>query len=530
MASRTKILLAEADSNISDAIESYFTKTGLYEVTVVMNGPQVLPAAQTIQPDIIILEKRLRGIDGLEAWQRVKESIKTKHIPVIFLAADDDVVDKVLGLKMGASDYVAKPFSLRELEARIEAVLRHTLPERLGINEEDVSSAEPQQGTGTHPAIEIRESGDVTSNHSYELLVAGDPLEVASIGYYGRNSEGGDGFGIRLSNREVIMKLGEYGVSEFGFNLEYLELKYRVKGLPLVGSIWIAPKDKEIPFTIDFNYDPDLSKWQRLYSFVDYYEELSKHIDELNNPDIELQEFKEEEDTLNGFAVTFPYYSGDIPIATEIDRHAEILRILHEVVEAALAASSYSNLISISFDFPKEVSVSCEQYLIYFAQFLRDLGVEADTSITHNAGQVLFTVTPIDKRHALDKIRAALDVYLHLPSNPISDTTNESIAIQRLESNILRLRSDLKLAAAELQAKDATIQAQQLTIEVQKGLLNGEIIFDSLKDITPKPQDKDKEEVLGGVVSLVPLDTKAGVHINIPEIFRKLKKLFEDKE
>jgi hypothetical protein len=103
------------------------------------------------------------------------------------------------------------------------------------------------------------------------------------------------------------------------------------------------------------------------------------------------------------------------------------------------------------------------------------------------------------------------------------------IAIQRLESQVLRFQSDLKLAAAELQAKNATIEAQQLTINVQKALLNGEILLDSMKDITPKEKEEDKEELLNGTVALTKFNWK-GVEFNLPEIFRKLRRLFNEDE
>jgi len=215
-------------------------------------------------------------------------------------------------------------------------------------------------------------------------------------------------------------------------------------------------------------------------------------------------------------------------LAGEARKRSDVLKRLHDLTEAALRSKLRQDSVVMRFDFPEEVRVPCEQYLLYFAQFLRDLGVSADTALTHEAGQVLFTVTPADKEQALDKIRVALNAYLHLPSNPIGDAVNESIAVQRLESNILRLRSDLKLAAAELQAKNTTIEAQQLIIEVQKGLLSGEVVINSIKDVTPKPEDKDKEELLGGTVSIIPLKGK-GLEINLPELFRRLKRLFKEE-
>jgi archaellum biogenesis ATPase FlaH len=160
---------------------------------------------------------------------------------------------------------------------------------------------------------------------------------------------------------------------------------------------------------------------------------------------------------------------------------------------------------------------------LYFAKFLKDLGVEAETALTNEAGHVLFTVTPVDETQALDNVRSALDVYLRLPSSPISDVTNESIAVQRLEANILRLRSDLKLAAAELQAKNTTIEAQRLIIDVKDAMLSGEILVGSVKDVTPHREDK--EQLIDGLVALSTYENK-GVEIYLGEVLRRLKKLF----
>lgn len=192
----------------------------------------------------------------------------------------------------------------------------------------------------------------------------------------------------------------------------------------------------------------------------------------------------------------------------------------------AFVESAQRDSVAVFFDFPESIRVPCEQYLLYFGQFLKDLGVDADTALSHEAGQVLFTVTPTDQKEALDKIQTALDVYLKLYANPVADNISESIEVQRLEANILRLRSDLKLAAAELQAKDTTIQAQNLIIEVQKGLLNGEILASSVKDVTPAPEEK--EDVIPGILALSTYEDK-GVRVNLGELLRRLKTFFSDR-
>lgn len=159
-------------------------------------------------------------------------------------------------------------------------------------------------------------------------------------------------------------------------------------------------------------------------------------------------------------------------------------------------------------------------WVLYFGQFLRDLGVQSTSDLSHEAGQVLFTVTPTDSRTALNKVRAALNVYLRLPSSPVGDASHDEIPVQRLESTVLRLQGDLRLASAELQAKNTTIQAQELIIQTQKGLLNGQIVFDSIKDVTPSAEDKEK--LLGGIVALATYKEK-GVEVNLAELYRKLR-------
>jgi len=193
-----------------------------------------------------------------------------------------------------------------------------------------------------------------------------------------------------------------------------------------------------------------------------------------------------------------------------------------------LFAGHPGNSLVTSFEFPEEIRTYCEQYLMYFVQFLRDVGVEVTSEIKHMSEKVLFSVTPTNKDDALDKIRAALEVYLKLPFSPVTDEMTNEIAVQRLESSVHRLKSDLKLAAAELQAKNMTIEAQQLMINVQKGLLNGELSIPE-KDVTPKLRADDREELFGGVAALT-VYKKGGAELNLAKIFRHFKDLFRKEE
>ncbi|MFN2596112.1 MAG: response regulator transcription factor [Pyrinomonadaceae bacterium] len=115
------LLVIEDDENISTAIREYFTRAG-YEVRTAEDGVAGVEAALNERPDAVVLDLMLPKMDGLAVCRELRD--KVPQLPILMLTAKDDVVDKVLGLEMGADDYITKPFSLRELEARLKSVLR----------------------------------------------------------------------------------------------------------------------------------------------------------------------------------------------------------------------------------------------------------------------------------------------------------------------------------------------------------------------------------------------------------------------
>src|SRR5882672_6803253 len=120
---KVSLLVVEDDENISTAISEYFTRAG-YNVKTVEDGLNGVKAALEDPPDAVVLDLMLPKMDGLAVCKELRE--KVGYLPILMLTAKDDVVDKVLGLEMGADDYITKPFSLRELEARIKTVLRRS--------------------------------------------------------------------------------------------------------------------------------------------------------------------------------------------------------------------------------------------------------------------------------------------------------------------------------------------------------------------------------------------------------------------
>ena len=128
------ILIVDDEKPISDIIKFNMTKEG-YEVVTAFNGREAIDLFEAEKPDIIILDLMLPEVDGLEVAKTIR---KTSSVPIIMLSAKDSEFDKVIGLELGADDYVTKPFSNRELQARVKALLRRT--ELLSVDNQEVEA------------------------------------------------------------------------------------------------------------------------------------------------------------------------------------------------------------------------------------------------------------------------------------------------------------------------------------------------------------------------------------------------------
>lgn len=118
-----RILVIEDEANIQELIKYNLEKNG-YRVTVANNGIDGLEEALAHTPDLILLDLMLPGLDGLEVCKRLRMEKHTRKIPIFMLTAKSEEFDKVLGLELGADDYITKPFSIKELIARIRAAMR----------------------------------------------------------------------------------------------------------------------------------------------------------------------------------------------------------------------------------------------------------------------------------------------------------------------------------------------------------------------------------------------------------------------
>ena len=120
MASKQKILIVDDDNNIAELVALYLTKE-CFEAKIVNDGEQALKEFQAFHPNLILLDLMLPGIDGYQVCREIRH---VSDVPIIMLSAKGETFDKVLGLELGADDYVIKPFDSKELVARIRAVLR----------------------------------------------------------------------------------------------------------------------------------------------------------------------------------------------------------------------------------------------------------------------------------------------------------------------------------------------------------------------------------------------------------------------
>ena len=153
---KEKILVVDDDRNICDLLRMYLEKEG-YTVTLAHNGVDAVKTFGAENPALVLLDIMLPQLDG---WQVCREIRKTSETPIIMLTAKDETFDKVLGLELGADDYVTKPFDAKEVIARIKAVMRRT------------------SAVKTEEVKEVRYDKLTVNLSNYEMRVNGEPVDT----------------------------------------------------------------------------------------------------------------------------------------------------------------------------------------------------------------------------------------------------------------------------------------------------------------------------------------------------------------
>ena len=160
MVTKQKILIVDDDVNIAELISLYLTKE-CYDTRMVHDGEEALSVYEQYQPNLILLDLMLPGIDGYQVCREIRSK---SNLPIIMLSAKGEIFDKVLGLELGADDYIMKPFDSKELVARVKAVLRRYQP------------AKPEASA---PNIKCVEYPDLIINQTnYSVLYRGKPVEM----------------------------------------------------------------------------------------------------------------------------------------------------------------------------------------------------------------------------------------------------------------------------------------------------------------------------------------------------------------
>jgi hypothetical protein len=305
-------------------------------------------------------------------------------------------------------------------------------------------------------------------------------------------------------------------VSEIEKRFEHLQLPCRVDWSDYFDSIGFDFRSHETkPFpSIEIELQPDFERWAKPYSLVEYAEAIERVIKARKKSHQEF--FQSDELISNGFGLRCRIESLESTVKAEIDRCLQAFREICDEAEKILLTSARKNSITTFFNFPPEVRVACGQYLLYFSQFLEDLGIKADAEIKEDAQRVLFSVTPADGASALKQVREALEAYLQLPKMKqlTGDIQSTEIAVQQLQANVLHLRSQLTLANAALMAKDATIEALQVSNFQYRQLLSSD-----------KTANREQEKLIGDIVYVTPVETK-GIKVDLPSLLRRLKRRF----
>lgn len=161
MVNKQKILIVDDDENIAELLSLYLTKE-CFDTMMVHDGEKALIAFESYRPNLVLLDLMLPGIDGYQVCREIRSHSQT---PIIMLSAKGEIFDKVLGLELGADDYVIKPFDAKELVARVKAVLRRFQP---------VKVEEPKENRGKY----VEYPGIIINLTNYSVTVDGKNVDM----------------------------------------------------------------------------------------------------------------------------------------------------------------------------------------------------------------------------------------------------------------------------------------------------------------------------------------------------------------
>jgi len=322
-------------------------------------------------------------------------------------------------------------------------------------------------------------------------------------------------------NKEVIDILTHQSFQSLGehFSVIFFDLEVDWWMNEIRTTVYCNKYVEQIPFPsmfLDFHIQ-EWWNWTKPWSAASLAKEIERRINNLGNEKIK---YHQEEDTLlNGFGFVYELADDSLIVKEELEYLLKDLKLIFADSTKYLRESLDPEAVLTYFQFPDDVKTACKQYLVYFTQFIADMGIAIDIELRDELNHTLFKVIPTTKNESLANIRDALDIYLKLPnSNEFqNEISNQSdIAAKQWEANIYHLKSQLSLASSIIQAKDSTIEMLQLSNYQYRQLLNSR----------STESGSQNEELIKGIISVKKYDGK-GFSIDFPELFRRLKRKFK---
>jgi hypothetical protein len=310
---------------------------------------------------------------------------------------------------------------------------------------------------------------------NYELLIDGYIIDGVTVGENYKSELGLPNYYVISKQRDSLQEIAALTLNEF--------MLARVQSIHLTNwTGWegfdisvifgndVFPKQKK-GITFEVEFEPDLVNWNFPYSYNDYYKRFRRvwetEID--NNPLFGVGGRNDK------FMPIVEAVLNNLSIAEEVEKNLEQFIEIHKITLDQLEQEQFKNSLLTSFSFPDELKVPCEQYLLYFAQFLRDLGINATPNLKEEAGKVLFSVTPNDDIEALDRIREALAVYLNLPSSPV--LYNDSFQSMQLKQQVENLQHSQRMKEMEMRSAQYVLRLAQQNIENQDKIITSQNSF-----------------------------------------------------
>lgn len=350
---------------------------------------------------------------------------------------------------------------------------------------------------------------EIKRNKNDELILVLNGIEIEDT-----SLEGGPNiYKISIKNLESSQKLSNLCINDFPESKEISFIPYKLLDESVSIDVDIDLRAEKLDFRgneFTIHIIPKQMVWKNIYTVNEYRELFLNNLK--NTTDFNFQSYLVENSTIRYLGKALLKLFEGLPIILEISEDfsqrkiSEIFQPYITVIEKVhresileLLSKYKQNEVNAVFKFPEEIRVFCEQYLLYFAQFLQDLGINATSNLKEEAGKVLFSVIPTGDVEALDKIREALAVYLNLPSSPI--VYDDSFAAMRLQQQIENLQHSQKMAARELQLTEKLVIAQSEAIKEKN-------IIISQKDSLIEQQNKVIEKVTSKSIMMDSLENK----------------------